>query len=74
MTHLSDDKLLNEAMELISQADCLLIEIKNPMGQVIHHMADSILCYIEEYIYKNKESYGLSKPLKNKGKRNDDSA
>ena len=64
----SDDVLLNEAMQLIAEADCLLIEIKNPMGQVIHHMADSILCYIEEYIYKNKDCYGLSRPKKRKVK------
>lgn len=63
---ISDDELLNEAMACIADACSFLIEVKNPMGITLHHMADSILCYVEEYIYKNEDYYGFKKPRKRK--------
>ena len=62
IVHLNfDNELLHEAMFDIGNACSKFIEMKNPMGATLHHMADSIICYVEEYILKNEECYGFKK-------------
>ena len=58
------DSLLEEAcMDLAMAGDKLLaLDELNPVGERLLHMVDALLCYIEQHIYADPETYGLRKP------------
>ena len=62
----NDSELLDEGMSYLSEACARFMDMKHPHGDVLFHMTDSILFYLENYfIDRGEEPSSLPKPTSN---------